>query len=89
MLFLSKETSKKDENIKMQMMVLMKDDKGESSTEHMWKENGFFGDQRTDLIIVKANFPENKSTLTMAVLLQSRVAMQCILILLSWFKFYL
>ena len=46
----------------MQMMVLMKDDKGESSTEHMWKENGFFGDQRTDLIIVKANFPEKKST---------------------------
>ena len=25
----------------------------------MWKENGFFNDQRTDLTIVKGNFPEN------------------------------
>ena len=29
------------------------------STERVWKENDFFGDQRTDLIIKKANFPEN------------------------------
>ena len=58
MLFLSKGASNKDENIKMQMFS-MKDDKGESSTEHVWKENGFFGDKRTDLTIVKANFPEN------------------------------
>ena len=41
------------------MMLSMKHDKGESSTERVWRENGFFGDQRTDLTIVKANFPEN------------------------------
>ena len=41
------------------MMLSMKDDKVENSTVRIWKENGFFGDQRTDLTIVKANFPEN------------------------------
>ena len=40
------------------MMLSMKDDKGESSTERIWRKNGFFGDQRTGLTIVKANFPE-------------------------------
>ena len=58
-LFLSKEVSKKDESLKMQIMLSMKDDKGESSTERAWRKNSFFGDQRTDLTIVKANFPEN------------------------------
>ena len=43
----------------MQMMLSIKDDKGESSTERVWRENGFFGNQRTDLTTVKANFPEN------------------------------
>ena len=28
-------------------------------TETIWKENGFFKDQRTDLTIFKSNFPEN------------------------------
>ena len=41
------------------MMLSMKDDKSENSTERVWRENGFFGDQKTDLTIVKANFPEN------------------------------
>ena len=59
MLFLSKEASNKDERLKMEMMLSMNDNKAESSTERMWKENGFFGDQRTDLTIKKANFPEN------------------------------
>ena len=58
MLFLSKEASNKDESLKMQMMLSMKEDKSESSTEFVWKENGSCGDQRTDLTIVKANFPE-------------------------------
>ena len=43
----------------MQMMLSIKDDKGESSTQPVWRENGFFGNQRTDLTTVKANFPEN------------------------------
>ena len=59
MLFLSKEASNKDVNLKTQMMIAMKEDKAESSTERIWKENGFFKDQRTDLTIGKANFPEN------------------------------
>ena len=42
----------------MQMMLSMKEDKSENSTEFVWKENGFCGDQRTDLTIVKANFSE-------------------------------
>ena len=59
MLFLSKEASNKDLNLKTQIMILMKEDETQSSTEHIWKENGFFKDQRTDLTIAKANFPEN------------------------------
>ena len=61
MLFLSKEASNKDESLKMQMILSMKDHKGESSggtLECVWRKNGFFGDQRIDLTIVKANFPE-------------------------------
>ena len=59
MLFLSKEAFSKDKNFKLQMMLSMKDDKSESQTELVWKDNGFFGDQRTDITIVKANFTEN------------------------------
>ena len=59
-MFLSKEATKKDESLKMQTMLSLKDDKGDSSsTEKMWKSNGFFGDQKTNLTIIKANFPEN------------------------------
>ena len=59
MLFLSKEASNKDVNLKTQMMIAMKEDKAENSTERIWKENGFFKDQRTNLTIGKPNFPEN------------------------------
>ena len=59
MLFLSKEASNKDVNLKTQMMIAMKEDKAESSTESIWKENGFFKEQITDLTIAKPNFPEN------------------------------
>ena len=59
MLFLSKEASNKDVNLKTQMMIAMKEDKAESSTERIWMENGFFKDQRTDLTIGRFNFPEN------------------------------
>ena len=59
MLFLSKEASNKDVNFKTQMMIAMKGDKAESSAECIWKENGFFKDQRTDLTIGKPGLPEN------------------------------
>ena len=52
-MFLSKEATKKDESLKMQTMFYS------SSTEKMWKSNGFFGDQKTNLTIIKAKFPEN------------------------------
>ena len=59
-MFLSKEATKKDESLRMQTMLSLKDDKGDSSsTEKIWKSNGFFGDQKTNLTIIKANFPEN------------------------------
>ena len=59
-MFLSKEATKKDESLKMQTMLSLKDDKGDSSsTEKMWKSNGFFGGQKTNLTISKANFSEN------------------------------
>ena len=59
MMFLSKEASNKDVTLKSQMMVSLKDDKAKSSSECVWMENAFFKDQRTDLTIAKANFPEN------------------------------
>ena len=59
MLFLSKETSTKDANLKSQMMISMNEDKVEKSSKRIWKENGFFKYQRTDLTIEKPNFPEN------------------------------
>ena len=80
MLSLSKEASNKDVNLKTQMMIAMKEDKAESSTERIWMENGFFKDQRTDLTIGRLNFPENN--LVMSITAQSRLlreAMQCIL----------
>ena len=41
------------------MMVSMEEDQKESSAKRIWKENGFFKDQRTDLTIGKPNFSEN------------------------------
>ena len=59
LMFLSKEASTKDERLKMEMMVASMGESPKKSTERVWKKNDFFGDQRTDLIIKKANFPEN------------------------------
>ena len=59
-MFLLKEAINKDESLKMQMLLSLKDDKADSSsTEKIWKSNGFFGNQRIDLTIIKANFTEN------------------------------
>ena len=40
------------------MMVSLNDAK-DSNTKKIWAESGFFNDQRVDLTIPKANFPEN------------------------------
>lgn len=44
---MSKEATNKDQSLKMQMMFSLKDNEKESTTEKIWAENGFFGDQRT------------------------------------------
>ena len=40
-------------------MVLSLQDDESKGTENIWKKNGFFGDQRAELTILRANFPEN------------------------------
>ena len=58
-MLLMKEASNKDERLKMEMMVASMGESPEKSTERICKGNVFFGDQRADLTIKKANFPEN------------------------------
>ena len=58
MLFLSKEASNKDEQLKTQMLVSFEDDDSKNS-ENIRLESGFFDDRRSDLIIPKAHFPKN------------------------------
>ena len=58
MLVLSKESTSKDQQLKTQMLILLKDDESKK-TETVWKENGFFDEQRSDSTIIKPNFPEN------------------------------
>ena len=58
MMFLSKEASNKDQQLKTQMMISFQDDEAKN-TEHVWQESEFFDDHRSDLLIPKANFPEN------------------------------
>ena len=57
MMFLSKEATSKDQQLKTQMMI-SRDDEAKN-TEHVWQESGFFDDHQSDLTIPKANFPEN------------------------------
>ena len=40
-------------------MVLFLQDDESKGTENIWKEHCFFGDQRAELTILKANFPQN------------------------------
>ena len=57
-LYLSKEATSKDLQLKSQMVLSLTDDESKGS-EKIWKEFGFFKDQRVELTISKANFPEN------------------------------
>ena len=58
MMCLSKEATNKDQTLKMQML-LSSDDKDTTNTGKIWSRNVFFGDQRGEFTIYKANFPEN------------------------------
>ena len=57
-MYLSSESQTQNQKTKSQMMVSLGESK-ESNTEKIWEEPGFFKDQRVDLTIPKANFPEN------------------------------
>ena len=58
MMYLSQEPTSKDQQLKTQMAVSLQDD-DLRNTEKIWLESGFFKDCQSDLIISKANFPEN------------------------------
>ena len=47
MMFLSKEASNKDQQLKTQIFVSFQDDESKNS-EHVWQESGFFDDHRSD-----------------------------------------
>ena len=57
-MYLSSESMSQNQKTKSQMMVSLGDSK-EANTEKIWGDVGFFKDQRIDLTIPKANFPEN------------------------------
>ena len=57
-MFLSSESQNQNKKLKSQMMVSLGESR-DSNTEKMWEEPGFFKNQRVDLTIPKANFPEN------------------------------
>ena len=55
---LSIESQSENQKSRSQLMVSIGENK-DSNTENIWKKSGFFKDQRIDLTIPKANFPEN------------------------------
>ena len=58
MIFLSKEATSRDQQLKTRMVTSFQD--GESkNNEHLWQESGFFDDHRSDMTIPKVNFPED------------------------------
>ena len=57
-MYLSSESMSQNQKKKSQMLVSLGETK-DSNTEKIWEESGFFKEQRIDLTIPKANFPEN------------------------------
>ena len=58
LLLMEKEMSEGDKNLKMKLLF-SEDSTINKSNEALWSKDGFFNDQRSDLTIGKANFPEN------------------------------
>ena len=58
-MLLSKEASTKDTQLKFQLLLSFKDNDPSKGSERIWLESGYFGNQRAELTIQKANFPEN------------------------------
>ena len=58
LLYMNKEVSEGDKRMKMQFYL--SNEKGNlKTTEKLFPQDGYFGDQRSDLTLVKANFLEN------------------------------
>ena len=57
-MYLSSESQSPNQKTKSQLLVTLGENK-ESNTEKIWEKSGFFKEQRIDLTIPKANFPEN------------------------------
>ena len=57
-MYLYKEATSKDLQLKSQMVFSVTDNESKSC-EKIWKIYGFFGNQQAELTILKANFPEN------------------------------
>ena len=58
MLFLSKEVTSKDQQLKTQRLISLKDNESKKA-ETVSKGNGFFDEHTSDLTITRPNFPEN------------------------------
>ena len=58
MLYISKEMTNKDNNLKMQMYLTSDSDDSKGS-EKIWAKDGLFREQRSDLTLLKADFQEN------------------------------
>ena len=58
MMYLSKEATNKDQSLKTKLLFLT-DDKAALDIELIWKKSVFFGYQKGEFTINKANFPEN------------------------------
>ena len=54
-MYLSKEATEKDRQMKMQMFMST-DNSDSSPSEMIWVNNSFFGDQRSDLTVSKEKF---------------------------------
>ena len=59
MMYLSRETTNKNQSLKMQMMLPLDNEDLANNSQKIWSSNGFFGDQRGDFTIKKANFLES------------------------------
>ena len=71
LMLLSKEANTKDTQLKSQLLLSFKDDDQSKGSENIWLQPGFFGEQRADLTLQKANFPE----ITLTYVNQARVSL--------------
>ena len=58
LLLMEKEMSEGDKNLKMKMFF-SEESSLKKSNESLWAKDGFFNEQRSELNLSKANFPEN------------------------------